>query len=154
MAMIAGLATLEVMKEEGLVERSATVGEKLMGRLRDVSSGFEMVKDVRGKGMMIGIEFGEPKSLTLKAGWKLVHSASEGLFGQMLAIPLMRDHRVLTQVAGHNLDVLKIAPPLIVGDEEIDYFCQAFAKTVADLHRFPGPLWDLGTTLVKHSIHF
>jgi len=154
MAMVAGLATLEVMEDEKVVENAALMGERLIRELRDLAAPFEMVKEVRGKGMMIGIEFGEPRSMALKAGWKLVHRAAGGLFGQMIAIPLMRDHGILTQVAGHNLDVHKLAPPLIIGPEEIDYFLAAYRKVLTDLHRFPGPIWDLGTTLLKNSISF
>jgi len=151
MAMIAALVTIEVMKDENIVEHAASAGATLMEGIRQLASRFEMVKDVRGKGLMIGIEFGEPRSLRLKAGWKLVHRA-EGLFGQMIAIPLMRDHRILTQVAGHNLDVHKLAPPLIIGQDEVDYFLHAYQAVLTDLHRFPGPLWDLGMTLLKNSI--
>ncbi len=152
MAMTAGLATIEVMKDEGVVENSAVAGEKLRGRLQALADRYDMVKSIRGKGLMIGIEFGEPKSLTLKAGWKLVHRANEGLFGQMLSIPLMRDYGILTQIAGHAMDVHKLAPPLIIGDEEIDYFMDAYEKVVESLHHFPGPLWDLGTTLLKNRM--
>ncbi len=154
MAMVAGLATLDVMENERIVDKATVMGEALIQCLREVACGFEMVKEVRGRGLMIGIEFGRPRSLKLKAGWDLVHKAAEGLFGQMIAIPLMRDHGILTQVAGHNLDVHKLAPPLIIGREELDHFLAAYRKVLADLHRFPGPLWDLATTLLKNSISF
>jgi len=154
MAMVAGLAPIEVMETERVVENAAAMGERLLRELLALTVPFEMVKDVRGKGMMIGIEFGEPQSAALKAGWKLVHGVAGGLFGQMIAIPLMRDHGILTQVAGHNLDVHKLAPPLTIGEEEIEYFLSAYGKVLADLHHFPGPIWDLGTTLLKNSISF
>ncbi len=152
MAMTAGIAAIEVMQDEGIVQNAALVGDRLMARLRAAAARFEMVKEVRGKGLMIGIEFGEPKSLTLKAGWKLVHRANQGLFGQMISIPLMRDHGILTQIAGHAMDVHKLAPPLIIGDEEVAFFMTAYEKVLDDLHHFPGPLWDLGTTLLKNRM--
>jgi ornithine--oxo-acid transaminase len=152
MAMISALAVIDVLRDERVVENAASAGEELMGRLRGLARRFELVKEVRGKGLMIGIEFGEPKSLKLKAGWKIVHAGPAGLFGQMLAIPLMRDHGILTQVAGHNLDVHKLAPPLVIGKEEIDYFMAAYEKVLTDLHRFPGPLWDLGKTLLMNRM--
>lgn len=152
MAMIAALAAIDVLKDERVVENAASAGEELMERLRSLARRFELVKEVRGKGLMIGIEFGEPTSLKLKAGWKIVHAAPAGLFGQMLAIPLMRDHGILTQVAGHNLDVHKLAPPLVIGRQEIDYFMAAYEKVLTDLHRFPGPLWDLGKTLLMNRM--
>jgi ornithine--oxo-acid transaminase len=152
MAMISALAVIDVLRDERVIENAATAGEELMERLRSLARRFELVKEVRGRGLMIGIEFGEPKSLKLKAGWKIVHAAPAGLFGQMLAIPLMRDHGILTQVAGHNLDVHKLAPPLVIGKEEIDYFMAAYEKVLTDLHRFPGPLWDLGKTLLMNRM--
>lgn len=152
MAMISALAAIDVLKDERVVENAASAGEELMERLRSLARRFELVKEVRGKGLMIGVEFGEPKSLKLKAGWKIVHAAPAGLFGQMLAIPLMRDHGILTQVAGHNLDVHKLAPPLVIGRQEIDYFMAAYEKVLTDLHRFPGPLWDLGKTLLMNRM--
>jgi acetylornithine/succinyldiaminopimelate/putrescine aminotransferase len=152
LAMTSALATLEVMQDEGVVENAAAAGAVLTERLQALGERYELVKGVRGKGLMIGIEFGEPRSLKLKAGWKLIHRANKGLFGQMISIPLMRDHGILTQVAGHNLDVHKLAPPLIIGEEEIDYFMDAYEKVMVELHKFPGPVWDLGTTLLKNSM--
>jgi ornithine--oxo-acid transaminase len=152
MAMISALTAVEVIEDENLVQNAASAGAELTERLRALARRFELVKEVRAKGLMIGIEFGEPKSLKLKAGWKIVHAAPAGLFGQMLAVPLMRDHGILTQVAGHNLDVHKLAPPLMIGKEEIDYFIAAYEKVLSDLHRFPGPLWDLGKTLLKNRM--
>jgi len=152
LAMTSALATIDAIEEGGVVENAASAGAELMERLRGLAQRFELVKEVRGMGLMIGIEFGEPRSLTLRAGWKIVQAAAAGLFGQMLAIPLMRDYGILTQVAGHNLDVHKLAPPLIIGREEIDYFIAAYEKVLTDLHRFPGPLWDLAKTLLKNRM--
>ena len=152
MAMISALETIDVIEKEGLVENANSVGAELIERLRGLAKRFELIKEIRGKGLMIGIEFGEPQSIKLKAGWKIAHAGPAGLFGQMLAIPLMRDHGILTQVAGHNLDVHKLAPPLMIGKEEIDYFITAYEKVLTDLHRFPGPLWDLGKTLLKNRM--
>ena len=70
----------------------------------------------------------------------------------MISIPLMRDHGIITQVAGHNLDVHKLAPPLVIGDEEIDYFVNAYEKVMVDLHKFPGPVFDLATTMLKNGV--
>ncbi|HZP25836.1 MAG TPA: aspartate aminotransferase family protein [Dehalococcoidia bacterium] len=152
MAMVAGLASLRVIEDEHLVENAEVQGALLRGRLQALACRFEMVKEVRGLGLMIGIEFAEPQSFALKAGWKLVHGADEGLFGQMLAIPLMRDYGILTQVAGHNLDVHKLAPPLIIGKEEVTYFLESYEKVLDSLHHFPGPIWDLARTLLKNSV--
>jgi ornithine--oxo-acid transaminase len=102
LAMAAGIATLEVMEEEKLVERAAATGAALLNDLKDLAAKHELLKEVRGKGLMIGLEFGPPKSLKLKAAWHLMDSARRGLFCQMVLIPLLRDHQVLCQVSGDD----------------------------------------------------
>ena len=82
----------------------ARQGERFLAGLRKLRDKYEMVKDVRGKGLMVGIEFGPPRSLKLKAGWTALEKAQEGLFAQLVVMGLMRDHRLLTQVSGHRVN--------------------------------------------------
>src|SRR5262245_58918262 len=152
LAMAAGLATLHVLDEEGLVENARKVGDYLIGRLNELKSKYEVIKEVRGKCLMIAIEFGEPKSLKLRIGWNLVHKASKGLFGQMVVVPLFTQHRILSQVPGHNMDVVKILPPLMISRKEADLFVNAFDQVVADCHKFPGAAWEVGYTLAKQAL--
>ena len=111
LAMAAGLATLRVLEEEGLVGRAAEMGEHIRNGLEELAGRYELLQEVRGLGLMIGMQFGEPKSLTLKAGWKLLHKMNHDLFCQMITMPLLDKHNILTQVAGHGLDTVKILPP-------------------------------------------
>lgn len=143
MAMAAGLATLDVMEEEGIVENAAQMGALLMDGLRAMAGKYEMLAEVRGLGLMVGIEFGEPTSLKLRAGWKLVHTLSKSLFPQMIVVPLMKEHRILTQVAGHSLDVVKLLPPLVIGRAHVARFLSAFEEVLAACHRFPGSAWKV-----------
>ncbi len=152
LAMACGLAALTVMDDEKLVERAANVGKKLMDGLRKLQEKHEFIKDVRGKGCMIAIEFGEPKSLKLKLSWKAVDLANKGLFGQMVVIPLMSKHRILTQVAGHGMATVRILPPLILTDEDIHDFVSAMDDVLSDAHKLPGPMWDMGMNLAKAAM--
>lgn len=145
LAMAAGLATLEVL-EDGLVAHAAALGEKLIADLSALTR-YEFVHEVRGKGLMIGIEFGPPKSLRLKAAWALLEQANSALFSQMILIPLFSDHRILAQVAGHGQHVIKLLPPLVVSDSDAEWIVGAFDKTIADCHKVPGAIWDLGRRL-------
>jgi len=113
LAMAAGLATLHVLDEERLAERSATMGEKLLKGLAALQERYEMITDVRGKGLMIGIEFKAPRSLPLRAAWTAAEAARKGLFAQLVVMALMREHRILTQVAGPDVNIIKLLPPLI-----------------------------------------
>jgi ornithine--oxo-acid transaminase len=152
LAMAAGLASLAVLEEERLVENAERIGDYLISRLNELKSKYEMIKEVRGKGLMIAIEFAEPRSLKLRIGWNLVHKASKGLFGQMVVVPLFTQHRILSQVPGHNMDVVKILPPLMISKKEADLFVGAFDQVVAECHKFPGAAWEVGYTLAKQAL--
>ncbi len=152
LAMGCGLATLNIIEEEKLIEKAAHFGAMLLQEINDQLAEFEMFKEARGKGMMIGIEFKAPQSFKLKAAWKMIHAANKGLFGQMIVVPLMSKHRILTQVAGHNIDLVKLLPPLVIGEEEVRYFGQSIRDVVADCHRFPGGAWETGMMLAKNAL--
>lgn len=147
LAMAAGLATLHVLKSERIVENAHEIGDYLMNRLREKIGHYEMVKEIRGKGLMIAIEFGMPRSRTLRMGWDLLHKLDASLFCQAILMPLMSDHRVLVQVAGHRLDVIKLIPPLVLTRQDADQIADAFEATVRACHKFPGPAWEVGKRL-------
>lgn len=152
LAMACGLATLGVIEDERLVERAREMGAKLRDRLEELRQKHSLIKEVRGLGLMIAIEFHEPREFAARMGWKLLHSVEKELFAQMLVTALFKQHRILSQIAGHAMDVLKILPPLIIGDDEIDYFVKALDAVLGDCARFPGPIWDLGTNFFRHSL--
>jgi ornithine--oxo-acid transaminase len=152
LAMAAGIATLEVLKSERLIERAAALGSRLINNLSAMIPRYELLKEVRGKGMMIGIEFGAPKSLALKASWNVLETASEGLFCQLITIPLFKDHQILTQVAGHASHTIKILPPLTITEADCKWIEDSFATVIAGAHRVPGAVWSLGKTLIDNAV--
>ncbi|WP_031432945.1 aspartate aminotransferase family protein [Methylomarinum vadi] len=152
MAMAAGLATLQVMEDEKLVENSAKVGEDIIRTINATASKYEFLKEARGKGMMIAVEFESPKSLSLKAAWTMLEAANKGLFCQMVTIPLFKEHRILTQVAGHGMNVVKLLPPLNLTQKDRDWIVNSFDQAIADTHQVPGSIWDLGKTLAGHAM--
>jgi ornithine--oxo-acid transaminase len=151
-AMAAGLAALQVMDEEKLVERSAALGEKLLAGLAALQERYEWIADVRGKGLMVGIEFGPPRPLALKAAWTAAERAQKGLFAQLVVMALMRDHRILPQVGGHAVNIIKLLPPLIIGDEEVEVIVSALNDVLAEAAHLTGRLWSLSARLVKKAI--
>ena len=152
LSMAAGVATLDVLENEHLVENAARRGEEILTRFRAMLDRYELVKDVRGKGLMIGIEFGAPRSLKLKTAWTLLEKVNAGLFCQMITIPLFKDHKVLSQVAGHGNHTIKLLPPLNLGAEDVDWIDRSFDAVIADAHRVPGAVWSLGKTLADHAL--
>ncbi|MEP7072269.1 MAG: aspartate aminotransferase family protein, partial [Verrucomicrobiota bacterium] len=152
LAMACGLATLEVIDQEKLVERAARMGELLRQRVDALRAKHSFIKEVRGKGLIIAIEFQEPQEFKLKMAWKLLHKVDKVLFAQMVVTQMLSKHRILTQVAGHAMDVLKILPPLIIGEKEVDLFVAALDNVLTDCRKFPGPMWELGNNFVRAAI--
>jgi acetylornithine/succinyldiaminopimelate/putrescine aminotransferase len=152
LAMAAGLATLQVIEDEQLIENAEKVGAQLLAGLNDRLGTFEMLSEVRGRGLMLGWEFGKPRSLKLKAGWNTLQAARKGLFAQMVVVPLFQRHRILTQVSGDHIDVIKLLPPLTIGDAEVERFFAAFDDVMRDAHKGTGLMWDFGRTLVTQAV--
>ena len=152
LAMACGLAALEIIDSENLVANAAKTGALLMGKIDALRAKHSFIREVRGKGLMIGIEFQEPQELKLKMAWKLLHKIDKALFAQMVVTQMLSKRHILTQVAGHNLDVIRILPPLIIGEKEVDMFVSALDDILNECRKFPGPMWELGNNFVRAAL--
>ena len=123
-----------------------------MQGLRDLQAKHDVIKDVRGKGLIIGIEFGRPSGLKARAGWTMLQKARVGLFAQMVVVALFQRHRILTHVSGDHMEVIKLIPPLMISDTEVKLFTESFAEVMEDASKGSGLMWDFGRTLVKQAI--
>ena len=109
------------------------------------------IKEVRGLGMMIAIEFQEPKGLLQKATWKALNAADKSLFTQMVVTALMDKHRIITQVTSHEVHAVKILPPFTTTEKEIDRFVNAFDQVLSEASNPTGALWKFGKRLIAAS---
>ncbi len=148
-AMVAGLAALDVLDREKLIQRAEKMGNLIGEGLRAMIPRYEFMKEVRWRGLMMGIEFGSPRSLTLKAAWTLMHTLDKSLFPQAAIIPLLDKHLIITQVAGHNIDVVKLLPPLVISESDVRWFLKSFEEVLVQMHKFPGPAWDVISDIGK-----
>jgi acetylornithine/succinyldiaminopimelate/putrescine aminotransferase len=144
LAMAAGLATLHELDQEQLVERSARLGARLLEQTLRLVDEFEVVREVRGLGLMWAIEFGEPRSGRLS--WKMIERMQPGLFAQLVVQPLFSQHRILSQVAGHKMAVLKVLPPLVVTEADVDYFVDSLTSAIRRAKRMPSSLTRFALT--------
>ncbi|HUJ65181.1 MAG TPA: aminotransferase class III-fold pyridoxal phosphate-dependent enzyme, partial [Acidimicrobiales bacterium] len=152
LAAAAGLATLAVIDDEDLIANAASVGAGLTASLKAAAARYELITDVRGRGLMIGIEFGRPTALRLRARYSPLTLARRGLFTQMVVCALFEQHRVLTQTAGDHMDVLKLLPPLTTTVEDVDVFMQAFGSVMASIHESSRPVWHFAKGLTTRSV--
>ena len=110
LACAAGLAAVTTYQQDSLIDHAAQMGEVLMGRLQEALADRMIVREIRGLGLMIGIELREKSGKYLKA--------------------LMEEHGVLALPAGSN--VLRLLPPLIIGEEEIKAGVKAIAAVLPE----------------------
>jgi ornithine--oxo-acid transaminase len=151
LAMAAGLATLHELRERRLVEESARLGEKLLKLTRPLVDEFEVVRDVRGLGLAWAIEFGEPAGGG-RVTYRLIERAQRGLFAQLVLVPLFTKHRILTQVAGHNMAVIRILPPLVLTDSDVEDFVEALRATIKSAQRMPRSLTKFALTAASAGV--
>ncbi len=150
MAMACGLAALDVINEENLLQNAHQKGEILLAKLGELKDKHEWIKEIRGKGLMIGIEMGKPTSLKKKIAWDMVHKMDKGLFGELVVMPLLSKHGIITQVSGHHQDIVKLIPPLNIDDKHIDYFVKSLDEVLTSCDKISGPIFTMGKNLAKH----
>lgn len=110
LACAAGLAAIQVYQEDRLIEQAESRGRFLLDRLNTLLQNRTIVREIRGVGLMVGIELREKAGKYLKA--------------------LMEDHGVLALPAGSN--VLRLLPPLVISEEEIEIGVQAIAAVLPE----------------------
>ena len=150
LAMRAGLATVEALEREYLGDRALAAGDFLRTRLRQALSGYEMVKEVRGLGLLNGVEFQPPRKLTLRVSFEAFGKIHPGMFGQLVVMGLFR-RGFLTGMCGNNLMTLKVAPPLVVKEREADEFVHALTDVVEMIH-FSSTFWSEALGLARRAI--
>lgn len=152
LAMVAGLATLQTIDDEDIVDRARRTGELFMKSLAPLVDKHEFLHEVRGLGLMIGLVFGEPESRALRLRWRTIERLRTAMFSQLVVVPLFHRHRVLTQVAADNVNVVKLLPPLIAGEEEVEYFTGALDDVLSSAAKGSGLFFEFGKTLAKGSL--
>ena len=151
LSMAAGLATLRIIERDDLLGNAARVGALLRDGICELQQRHELISEVRASGLMIGIELGAPSSRVARVNWRLIHMASEGLFPQLIVIPLHRDHGVITMAAGKN-DVIKLLPPLTLAENEAQSFLGALDAVLADCSGSGGRNWSVVKDIATETL--
>jgi hopanoid-associated sugar epimerase len=152
LAMVAALATLAAFDDEDIIARAERTGADLQAKLSGLAERHDLIRDVRGLGLMIGIEFGEPSSRSAARRFRTLERLRTGMFSQMVVVPLFHRHRIITQVAADNVNIVKLLPPLISGPEEVDYFVQALDDVMTDAQRGAGLTYEVGRTMALGAL--
>ncbi len=151
LAAAAALATLRVLDREGLVAHSQRMGELLLELTAPLVERYEVVREVRGLGLMWAIELGPPAGRMRRSLWDAVERRQAGLFSQLITVPLFHDHRILCQVAGHSMNTIKALPALVIEEEEVRRFASALEETIDAAERYPSALARFGLRMLPRA---
>jgi ornithine--oxo-acid transaminase len=152
LAMRAGLATLDVLENEKLGQRASMLGQQLRQALKERLAKYEMVADVRGLGLLSAVQFKAPRSLRLRLAFEAFNRIHPAMFGQVLVRRLFRDHGILTQICGNNFLVLKVAPPLVVSESQLDEFVTGLEQAVELMHGSAG-FWTEALSIARRVLN-
>ena len=126
MASAAGISALNAIVKEGLVEQAEEMGTYFLEQLQALHEKYDFIKEIRGKGLLIGVEFQSPdKGLLNKLSQGMLTKASKEYVGAFVAEKLHNEYQIITAFTLNNPDVIRLEPPLTVTKEEIDYVVKA-----------------------------
>jgi ornithine--oxo-acid transaminase len=152
LAAAAALATLRVLDRDGVVDHVHAMGELLLELTEPLVQRHEIVREVRGAGLMWAIEFGAPSGGTARRMFNAVEHRQPGLFAQLITVPLFHEHQILCQVAGHRMNVIKALPSLLINEQEVRGFADALAAVVAASERMPRAMASFGMRMARGTI--
>jgi putrescine aminotransferase len=142
-ACVAGLETLAIVDDEKLVANARARGEQLVAGLRARLGGHPLVREIRGRGLLVGVELGPTDSGWLnKLAPSLVANVSKNVFGQWAALKLL-ERGILCQPASQSWNVLRLEPPLTIQPAEIDALVTALADVLGEYQGIAGLLTDV-----------
>ncbi|MBS3810380.1 MAG: aspartate aminotransferase family protein [Halanaerobiales bacterium] len=132
-ASAAVIASINYILENNLSKQAAKKGEYFLEKLKTFEERYNLVKEVRGKGLMLGIEFNQPNSGLLdKISGGLVSKFSSEYMGAMVAGSLNNNYRIITAYTLNNPNVIRLEPPLTVSYKQIDYVVDSLKDIFED----------------------
>jgi ornithine--oxo-acid transaminase len=150
LAAAAALATLRALDSENLIQRAQRIGDLLLELTKPLVDRYEIVRDVRGLGLMWGIELGPPERGGRWSVWSAIERAQPGVFAQLVTVPLFHDHRIFCQVAGRHMNVIKALPALVIEEQEVRRFAAALEEVLARAEHVTRAMMRLGLQTARH----
>ena len=152
-ATAAAIATIEITYEENLPEQARLRGEYFLHGLNKLKDKYPLLKDVRGRGLLIGIEFSQPEGLASKATLGLAKKFSQEYLGSLIAGELLNKHHIITAYSLNNPNVIRLEPPLAVTEAQIDTLLVALDTILNSNKSFSSLAASGAKTFIKSLIN-
>lgn len=133
-AAAAALATIETIYREDLVKQAKQKGDYFINKLNKLKDKYPLLADVRGRGLMIGIEFNQPSGSKFKATMGVLNKLSKEYMGSLVAGELLNKYGIITAYTLNNPNVIRLEPPLTVEYHQLDFVLEALDK-ILDSHK-------------------
>jgi ornithine--oxo-acid transaminase len=140
------------LKEKNLEIGRWSLGDRFRTKLREALEPFEIVEEVRGMGLLSGIEFTAPKKMVLRTMYEAFLKVHPAMFGQIIVMKMFREKNILTQICGNNFMVLKAAPPWVVSEEQLDQFVSAIREVLEVADSSPS-FWREALGLARRAMN-
>ncbi len=134
----AGIATLRAIRERDLPSGAAERGEYFLVRLRELAERHPLLKEVRGRGLLVGLEFQKPAGILDKLTGGAVSKVAQEYAAAMVAGELLHRHRIITAYTLNNPNVIRLEPPLIVERDHLDRVVEALDEVLGRVRSFWG----------------
>jgi ornithine--oxo-acid transaminase len=152
LAAAAGIATLAELDDAGLIDHARRMGALLLELTSPFVERYEIVREVRGLGLLWAIELGDPDGRLSRRLWQSVERRQPGLFAQLIAVPLFTEHQILTQVAGHHVNIIKATPPLVIDEADVRSFAEALEAVIERAERLPRAMTRFAFSMARGAI--
>lgn len=133
-SMAASLATLNVLRDLDAPKRARELSQKLRAGLKQLAEHYDVIERIAGEGLMVAIYFRSSSSAALRVQQELLNLADEGSFAAAVNVEMYTKQRVIVQIPGPGVNAIKILPPVVSTDADIEYFLAAFEDTLANLY--------------------
>jgi diaminobutyrate-2-oxoglutarate transaminase len=130
LAMAAGSATIELLRREAIPEHAERMGQRLMRGLRQLQGVHPQLGDVRGRGLMVGVEVIDPDGASNRLG----HPAAATAMAKSIQAECLR-HGLIIELGGRHGSVVRFLPPLIITEQQLDHVLDIFGVAVQSARR-------------------
>ena len=144
-ACAAAITTLEILCQEDLAGQAAEKGAYFLNALQQLQEKYPLIKEVRGRGLMIGLEFSQPNMTFRKLTMGVADKLSQEYLGSLVVGKLLNDYNIITAYTLNNPNVVRLEPPLTVTKEQID---QSITALEAILQKNKG-IWSMAASGAK-----
>lgn len=152
LAMAAALATLETLEETDAPGEAKRKGDLLWAGLHRLQEKYDVIDRIVGKGLMVTVYFkNSATNPVLSAQQSAMQAADAGAFAAAVHVDLFKRQKIVAQLPGPGTNAIKVLPPVVSTDEDLEYFLGGFEDTLANFYGAQGPVVSLTRGVVESA---